>query len=48
VDGGYPVTVAQGAAEAVGIARDSTGVLWVTYTLNNQVWVAHTNGNHGV
>jgi hypothetical protein len=48
LDSGYPLTVALGAVEAVGITRDSTGVLWMTYTLNQQVWVTHTNGNDDV
>lgn len=42
LDVGYPVTVASGRVEEVGIAKDSTGRLWMTYTLGNQVIVSHT------
>lgn len=41
-DAGFPVTVASGGTEAVVIDKDSTGELWVTYTRDNRVYVAHS------
>lgn len=43
LDVGYPVTVASGRVEEVGLAKDSTGRLWLTYTIGNQVLVSHTS-----
>lgn len=50
LDQGFPVTVHQGSTESITLARDSTGELWVTYTLvapdnSNQVYVNHSVGN---
>lgn len=42
LDAGFPVTVSAGGMEAVVLAKDSTGQLWVTYTQNNQVFTAHS------
>jgi hypothetical protein len=41
-DPGFPVTVSAGGMEEVVIAQDTTGRLWVTYTQNQQVYVAHS------
>ena len=45
VDPGFPVTVPGGGAEAVTIAEDTTGTLWLTYTAKKSVFVAHTTGS---
>ena len=42
LDDGFPVTVSAGGMEAVVLAKDSTGMLWVTFTQNNQVLTAHS------
>src|SRR4051812_7858638 len=42
LDPGFPVTVSAGGMEAVVLAKDTTGVLWVTFTQNNQVFTAHS------
>ena len=44
LDAGYPITIVSGGTAAVVMDKDSTGVLWLTYTRNNKVWVARTNG----
>ena len=44
VDGGFPVTVSTGGAEAVVLETDTAGVAWVTFTQNNKVWVTHSVG----
>jgi hypothetical protein len=41
-DSGFPVSVVTGGTEAVTIEQDTTGTLWVTYTRDNRVWVAHS------
>jgi len=38
-DRGFPVTVATGAMEAIVLAKDSKGKLWVTYTQGSKVYV---------
>jgi hypothetical protein len=50
LDPGFPVTVHQGSTESITLAKDSTGELWVTYTLvapdnSNQVYVNHSVGS---
>ena len=45
LDSGFPVTIVRGGMEAVVLAKDTTGSLWVTYTRGNAVWVARTTGN---
>jgi hypothetical protein len=48
LDPGFPVNVPGGGAEAVTIAKDSTGTLWLTFTsvlAPHQVMVAHSNGS---
>jgi hypothetical protein len=47
---GYPVLVITAVTETVTIAKDSTGVLWATYTAPNslgvtKVWVTHSTGS---
>jgi hypothetical protein len=42
LDAGFPVTVSAGGMEAVVLAKDTTGMLWVTFTQNNQAFTAHS------
>jgi hypothetical protein len=42
LDPGFPVTVSSGGMEAVVLAKDGAGTLWVTFTQNNQVLTAHS------
>lgn len=42
LDGGFPATIAEGGMEAVVLAKDTTGKLWVTYTQNGKVYVNHS------
>jgi hypothetical protein len=42
LDPGFPVTVSAGGMEAVVLAKDTRGVLWVTFTQNNQAFTAHS------
>jgi hypothetical protein len=42
LDSGFPVTIVRGGMEAIVLAKDTTGTLWVTYTRGNAVWVART------
>jgi hypothetical protein len=44
-DAGFPVDIAGGGAEALTVAKDSRGKLWIAYALNGQVQVAHTLGS---
>ncbi|TCN37642.1 hypothetical protein EV644_11194 [Kribbella orskensis] len=41
-DVGYPVTLASGGVQAVVLAKDSTGLLWVTFVQNAKVWLTHS------
>jgi len=41
-DAGYPVTIGTGGVEAVVLANDSTGLIWVTYTQGSKVWLTHS------
>lgn len=41
-DPGYPVTVANGGVEAVVLDKDSTGMLWMTFTQGSKVWLTHS------
>ncbi len=45
LDSGFPVTVTGGRAEAVVLAKDSTGQLWVTYVENRRVMVNRSLGS---
>ena len=44
-DQGFPVTVSSGGMEAVVLAKDTAGTLWVTFTQNAQVFTAHSLGD---
>lgn len=44
LDAGFPITVVSGGTAAVVMDKDSAGVLWLTYTRSNKVWVAHSAG----
>lgn len=43
-DPAFPVNVTSQGMEAIVLAKDSLGTLWVTYTRSNRVYVAHTTG----
>lgn len=43
LDAGFPVTIVSGGTAAVVMDKDSTGVLWLTYTRDSKVWVARSN-----
>jgi hypothetical protein len=45
LDAGFPVNIAGGGTEAMTIAKDSTGRLWVAYTLGKKVLVNRTVGD---
>ena len=45
LDAGFPVTVTTGGMEAVVLDRDSTGTLWITYTRDSTVYVAHSTSD---
>jgi hypothetical protein len=42
LDSGFPVTVNKGTSETLVIAKDTTGVLWVTFTQGSKVYVNHS------
>jgi len=42
LDAGFPVTVTKGKSEALVVAKDSTGRLWVTYVQSSKVMVNHS------
>jgi len=42
LDPGFPITVSQGTAEAMTVAKDSTGRLWVSYVESNTVLINHS------
>lgn len=42
LDSGFPVEVNQAITEALVLAKDSTGTLWVTYVQSGKVMVNHT------
>jgi hypothetical protein len=44
LDDGFPVHLGSGS-ESATIAEDSTRTLWVTYTSQRRVWVAHSTGD---
>ena len=44
-DADFPVTITDGGMEAIVLDKDTTGKLWVTYTQNNKVHIAHTTGD---
>jgi hypothetical protein len=43
-DSGFPVTIGNGGTEAVTLAKDTTGTLWVTYTQGAKVYLQHSVG----
>ncbi|HEX6885100.1 MAG TPA: IPT/TIG domain-containing protein, partial [Planctomycetota bacterium] len=45
LDAGFPVDITRGTAEALTIARDSTGRLWATWVESARVMVNHSLGN---
>jgi hypothetical protein len=45
LDSGFPVTVTNGSAEALTIAKDSTGRLWVTWVESGVVKINHSLSN---
>ena len=45
LDSGFPVDVMTGSAETLALDKDSTGRLWINYTQNKRVYVAHSNGS---
>jgi hypothetical protein len=48
-DSGFPVPIGNGGTEAVTLAKDSTGTLWVTYTQGAKVYLQHSvNGDDKV
>jgi IPT/TIG domain-containing protein len=42
LDQGFPVNVTRGVGAALTLAKDSRGVLWVTFVENNQVMINHS------
>jgi hypothetical protein len=42
---GFPVEVTSHGMEALVMAKDGTGTLWITYTNGKKVYVAHSVGN---
>jgi hypothetical protein len=47
LDKGFPVTITEGGMEAITVAKDTTGMLWATYTQGDElrrVFVTHTSG----
>lgn len=47
-DDGFPVPVTRGKTEALTIAKDSTGRLWVAYVESRQVMFNHSEGDDRV
>jgi hypothetical protein len=45
LDPGFPANVPGAGTEAATITKDSTGMLWMAFTLSDQVWVSHTTGS---
>jgi hypothetical protein len=45
LDTGFPVNVTRGIEEALVLAKDSTGTLWVTYVESKKVMVNHSSGS---
>lgn len=44
LNNGFPVQLSSDKARVVVIDKDSTNTLWITYTQNSKVYVAHSNG----
>lgn len=45
LDPGFPVPISGGGTESMTIAKDSSGALWIAYTLNGQVWANQSLGD---
>jgi len=45
LDAGFPATLPVSGPETLTIARDSLGVLWITFELSNNVYVARSQGS---
>jgi hypothetical protein len=45
LDAGFPLTIVSGGMEAIVFDKDTTGILWATYTRNNQVYVLHSTAD---
>jgi hypothetical protein len=48
LDSGFPVTVTKGKEETLVVAKDSQGILWVTYVESSKVMLNHSNGSDNV
>ena len=46
-DEGYPIAVTEGGMESAVMAMDSAGVLWVTFTRDQTVYVTHSEADTG-
>jgi hypothetical protein len=42
LDSGFPVAIRDGGAETIVIGKDGKGMLWITYTQSNKVYVNHS------
>ncbi|MGH2768933.1 MAG: hypothetical protein ACRDJF_00130 [Actinomycetota bacterium] len=47
LDSGFPVAVAGTGAETTTIARDTTGIFWLTYEKDKRIHVARSQGSDG-
>jgi PKD repeat protein len=47
LDTGFPATIHNFRVETMVIDKDSTGMLWATWTQNSQLMVSHSNGSDG-
>jgi hypothetical protein len=45
LDTGFPVNISGAGTEALTLAKDSTGRLWIAYTLKKKVYVNRTTGD---
>ncbi len=45
LDAGYPVEVPGAGVDSVTLARDTTGMLWLTYIQKKKVYLAHSTGS---
>lgn len=48
IDSDFPVRISDFGVEGIVVARDSTGVLWVAYMQDAQVYVNHSTDNDAV
>ncbi|MFN2540288.1 MAG: hypothetical protein ABR549_19335 [Mycobacteriales bacterium] len=47
VSSGYPVNLTTGGVKAIVVDKDSSGLLWATYTKSNRVWFLHSTTSDG-